>query len=69
MVWWLRLCASKAGGAGSIPHQGTKISRVTQPKNKNRNLKKKKTSNMTQKKVGISKEESLNKGVKQLLKL
>ena len=23
---WLRLCASKAGGAGSIPGQGTKIS-------------------------------------------
>ena len=24
-VQWLRLCASNAGGAGSIPGQGTKI--------------------------------------------
>ena len=30
--WWLRLCASNTGGAVSIPHQGAKIPRNTQPK-------------------------------------
>ena len=25
MVWWLRLCASTAGGVGLIPGPGTKI--------------------------------------------
>ena len=34
---WLRLCASNAGGAISIPGHGTKTPSVTQPKNKNRN--------------------------------
>ena len=38
MVQWLRLCASNAGGVGSIPDQGIKI-RAGQ-----KNLKKKKKS-------------------------
>ena len=29
-VQWLRLCASSAGGMGSIPGQGTKIPHATQ---------------------------------------
>ena len=29
MAQWLRLCASNAGGAGSIPSQGAKILHVT----------------------------------------
>ena len=29
-IQWLRLCASTAGGTGSIPGQGTKISHATQ---------------------------------------
>ena len=29
VVQWLRLCASTAGGAGSIPTQGTKIPHAT----------------------------------------
>ena len=32
MVQWLRLCASTAGGTGSIPGQGTKIPQAVQPK-------------------------------------
>ena len=28
-VQWLRLCASNAGGTGSIPSQGTKVPHVT----------------------------------------
>ena len=30
MVQWLRLCASTAGGTGSIPSQGTKIPHAMQ---------------------------------------
>ena len=30
MVQWLRLCASNAGGMGSIPGQGTKIPHTIQ---------------------------------------
>ena len=30
-VWWLRLHASSAEGAGSIPHQGTKTPHVYMP--------------------------------------
>ena len=32
MVQWLRLCASTAGGTGSIPGQGTEIPHAVQPK-------------------------------------
>ena len=31
-VQWLRLCASNAGGAGSIPGRGTRIPHATWPK-------------------------------------
>ena len=34
VVQWLRLCASNAGGAGSIPGQGAKIPPAAGPKNK-----------------------------------
>ena len=44
-VQWLRLCASSAGGAGSIPGRGTKIPHAVQHgqilksnKNKNKNI-------------------------------
>ena len=30
MAYWLKLCASKAGGTGSIPGQGTKIPHALQ---------------------------------------
>ena len=36
MVQWLRLRTSNAGGAGSIPGQGTKVPHATQPKKKNK---------------------------------
>ena len=39
MVQWLRLLASTAGGAGSIPGQGTKIQHATQHDQKNKNKK------------------------------
>ena len=35
-VQWLRLRTSTAGGAGSIPAQGTKIPHDAQPKKKKR---------------------------------
>ena len=39
VVWWLRLCASAAGGTGSIPGQGTKLPHAMQPKkNKKQNV-------------------------------
>ena len=41
-VQWLRLRTSNAGGAGSIPGQGTKISRATQ-----RSQKKKKSDDFS----------------------
>ena len=41
MVQWLRQCTSNAGGAGSIPAQGTKIPHATWC-GKNKNKKKKK---------------------------
>ena len=40
MVQWLRLCASTAGGVGSVPGQGTKTPtcHMTWPKKKKRNF-------------------------------
>ena len=40
-VQWLRLCASTAGAAGSIPGQGTKILRAAAWPKKNKNKKQK----------------------------
>ena len=39
---WLRLCASNAGGVGSIPGQGTKTPHATKHDQKTRTKKKKK---------------------------
>ena len=35
MVQWLRICASTAGGLGSVPDWGTKILHATQCRQKN----------------------------------
>ena len=40
-VQWLRLCASRAGGTGLIPGQGTKIQRAAQCSQKTGGKKKK----------------------------
>ena len=42
VVRWLRLCASNAGGVGSIPGQGTKTPHATKHDQKTRTKKKKK---------------------------
>ena len=60
-VQWLRLRASTAGGAGSIPGQGTKIPRASQcGQNKQiffKNWKKKKRDHCTLKKEKEEEEE------------
>ena len=43
VVRWLRLCASNAGGVGSIPGQGTKTPHATKHDQKTRTKKKKET--------------------------
>ena len=37
-VQWLRLLASNAGGAGSVPGQGTKIAHAARPRKKKRKI-------------------------------
>ena len=44
VVQWLRLCASTAGGMGSIPGQETMILHVAWPKNPKKQTKKPKTN-------------------------